>query len=125
MRRSDVPTSEVGTSDWVSNIPLPSLRIPTGTMAGKKEEGSVEGNRARQLHCGDPIALNLSTVYVLLVCPRKPQAHGSRSEPEQKEYHSQADGDVELGRRVTPDASVLSSYCSCQSLKFSTWAAGK
>lgn len=54
MRRSDVPTSEVGTSDWVSNIPLPSLRSPTGTMAGEKEEGSVEGNAPGNCTMGTP-----------------------------------------------------------------------
>jgi len=69
MARGNGPTSEVGASDRGSNIPLPSQRNPAGTVAGEKEEGSVEGNRARQRPCRDPVALDLSTVSVLLVLP--------------------------------------------------------
>ena len=65
MERNNVPTYEVGASDWVSNIPLASLRNLTGTMAGVKEEGSIEGSRTRRLPCGEPIALDLSTASVL------------------------------------------------------------
>lgn len=43
----------------------------------------------------------------------KPGVHGSRNGPKLEEYHSQADGDVELGR-VESDGSALGSYCFWQ-----------
>lgn len=51
---------------------------------------------------------------MLLVLPMKPGAHGSRNGPKREEYHSQADGDVELGRAMMSDGFALGSYCFWQ-----------
>lgn len=75
----------MGAGDWVSNIPLASMRILTEKGVGGKEEEKLGGNSGALAFQGPGdcqlIALDLSTSSVLLDLTMKPGTNGSRNGP--------------------------------------------